>query len=538
MITTFTPRDYQSEAAEKIVDCLRENRSALAVLPTGCGKTVIFSMVASNWPGRVLVLAHREELVFQAASKLEEMFDELVGIEMALESCASTHGDLHRIVCSTVQTMSRRNRMAMYDPFKFGLIITDEAHHAVSDSYKAVYDYFFRNPEIRHLGVTATPNRHDEKALGSVFETCPVNIGIREMIDEGWLVDINQYMVKVEALDISEVKTVGGDLNQGQLQDVLEDDDVAYGMVDAAVGLIEERKAIFFTAGVRQAMLVANLINHKAGRECAAWLSGESSEDERRGTLDAYREGRINILVNCALFTEGFDSPDTEVIVMGRPTKSLPLYCQMLGRGTRPLPGVVDGIESPEDRKKAIAESAKPSMDVLDFVGNSGRHKIVSSVDALGGDMEDEVLEKAKKKIIQKGSGKTSEELQLAEEEISLFIRQSAGKKAVYNVSNISPFDLLQVNVGRSPEWNKGRRLTPGQVGALRRFGIDDKHIFDMDFHSAGKMLDRLISRSKKGLCTFKQARLLKKYGFSPNVTFAEASKIIGEMAKNWRKHK
>ena len=394
----WTLRPYQQEAHDSIFGCLETANSALLVLPTGCGKTISFAKVIQDWPtGRVVVMAHRDELIRQAADKIQRVTGEVCDIEMG--DYRADQRSLHaaaKVVVTSVQTMSRRNRHTRFHPEEFGLLIIDEAHHAVAKTYLAVIDYFRQNPNLKVLGVTATPDRTDEAALGRVFESVAYEYSLPQAIDDGWLVPIQQQFVHIEGLDLSAVKTTAGDLNQRQLADILEEEKTAQQIVSATMQVADGAQTLIFAASVDQAEQMAMIANrHKPG--CAEWICGDAVRcpmDTRRALLERFRNRDFQCLFNCAILLEGFDQDNISVVVP-KATKSRSLYAQMIGRGTRPLSGLVDGLDSADARRAAIAASAKGHMLALDFVGNSGRHKLIHAGDVLGGSYDDEIVAEA-----------------------------------------------------------------------------------------------------------------------------------------------
>lgn len=366
---TYTLRDYQEEGVAGIERELQAHRSTLAVCPTGGGKTIIFGEVVRrfldrNPQRRVLIMAHRDELIRQAADKVGRIIDEPCDIEMA-DYQADTWGfDRSRVVVTSVQTMSRVNRHQKFHPNEFGLLIVDEAHHAVAPSYLAVQEYFQRNPDLRLLGVTATPDRADELAMGRVFESVAMEVGIIDMIEGGWLVPILQQFVRVEGLDLSRVKTTAGDLNQRQLAEILNEEQKCHQVISPTLEIAAGRQTLVFGTSVEQAELMAEIAN-RFQPGCADWICGDQVKcprDRRRQILSDFSRGEFQVLVNVGVLLEGYDEPRVEVVACARPTKSRSLYAQMIGRGTRTVPGLVDRLASPEDRRAAIASSEKPCI--------------------------------------------------------------------------------------------------------------------------------------------------------------------------------
>lgn len=391
-------RDYQAECLTRIQSSFASKQSTIAVLATGLGKTVIFSHLADRMNDRkVLIIAHREELVTQAADKVRQVCGETPGIEMGGLRADEHHFESmyssSHVIVGSVQTLSRDKRRMRFRPTDFGLLIIDEAHHATGDSYRKVIDYFCEHTDCKLLGVTATPNRADETALGSVFDDCAFNYGIEDGIEDGWLCPIRQERVTVHGLDFSNVRTKCSDLDPAQLEKILVEEKSLHGIAGPTVELAGKRPTLVFCVSVQHAHLMAEIIKRYGGT--AAAIDGTTDKQIRRDLIAQFKAGEIQYLTNCGIFLEGFDAPYTSFIAMARPTKSLPLYVQVLGRGTRPLPGIVDGLASAMERRSAIADSDKPFMTVLDFVGNSGRHKLITSADVLGGKYPEEEREEA-----------------------------------------------------------------------------------------------------------------------------------------------
>lgn len=380
-------RPYQQEAVGRILDALWKSRSVLLTLPTGCGKTVCMAELVRLGVARgrrVLLLAHREELLAQAAKKFARHAPGLrVGVERG--SARVNLAAPPDVVVASVQTLQRAERLSRFAPGTFALILIDEAHHAVAEGYRRIVQHF---QHAKVVGVTATADRLDGAALGDTFQCAPFTYSIRQAIADGWLVPILQRRVTVEALDLSRVRATAGDLNAGELERELIRDQVLHQVASPLVELAGRRQTIVFCAGVGQASALAGMIESHGGQ--AAALSGSTPTGVRRELLARFAAGELQYLVNCAVLTEGFDAPVASCIAVARPTKSRALYAQIVGRGTRVLPDVVDHLPDPLERRAAIAVSAKPACLVLDFAGNAGRHVLVSALDVLAGQKVDD----------------------------------------------------------------------------------------------------------------------------------------------------
>jgi len=549
-------RNYQQEAYENIISCLSNGaKSALVVCPTGTGKSVILSHVAHNWPrGRVLVIDHREELTFQNADKIAKITGEYPDIEMA-ELRAKSHTLMSRsnVVVSSIQTQNSGKfckecdgegchlcvdgmvrRMQKISPHDCGLLIVDEAHHATAKSYRRLIRYYQRNPNMRVLGVTATPDRTDEVALGNIFESVAYEYGLTDAIDDGWLVPIKQEFIHCEGLDFSHVRKTAGELNIGDLEDVLTEESPLQQVVLPTIEIAGDRPTLVFASSVKHAEMMAAIANRvKPGASIC--ITGKTPRDERRDLLKRYANGEFQYLFGMGCFTEGFDEPRISVVAMARPTLSRSLYAQMVGRATRPI--TPPTAETAAERRATIAASIKPEMTVLDFCGNSGKHKLVSTADLLGGQYEDEVITRATERAKSSPREPIDMEIILAAEQSKLEEERKRAKvvaKATYSRRSVDAFDLLDVAPAREPGWHKGRKPTRKMIDMLARAGVPNPA--RMSFWDAKIMIGTICERRDKGLCTFKQAKLLARYGEDPGVTFDKASQLITAIKnRGWR---
>jgi superfamily II DNA or RNA helicase len=539
-------RSYQLAASDAIFKEWQDNDSTLVVMPTGGGKTVLFADVIRRvFPRRALVIAHREELIFQARDKIQRVTGLSADVEMGDYRADGGLFDAARVVVSTIQTQCSGGdgggRMSKFDPQRFGVLIIDEAHHATSPSYRRVIDYYRTNPALKILGVTATPDRADEEALGQVFRTVAFDYEVLDAIHDGWLVPIEQQMVHVEGLDYSNIRTTAGDLNGGDLAAVMEAEKNLHQMASASLAIIGQRRALVFTASVKAAEMTAEIFNrHRSGM--AAWVCGKTDREERRRVLADFAAGKIQVVCNCGVLTEGFDDPGVEVVIMGRPTKSRSLYSQMVGRSTRPLPGVVDGPETAEERKAAIAASAKPSCLVVDFVGNAGKHKLVTSADILGGKVSEEAVELAIAQARKAGGPvKMAEALDEAEAELHEQKRLAEAARraklvatARFTTQSVDPFDVLHLEPVKERGWDNVKSLTEKQRSLLAKQGINPDGI---SFSQGKQLIAEIFRRWDGKLCSFKQAKVLRKYGYDTDVSFTEASATIDALARNrWQR--
>jgi ATP-dependent helicase IRC3 len=356
----FDLRPYQQEALDAIVAAeVRGIRRPFLALPTGTGKTVVFAHLIQQRGGRSLVLVHRDELIWQAAEKLQVIAPEL---DLGIVKAARDEVDAPCVLAS-VQTLSRETRLARL-PRRFQTVIVDEGHHAVAETYRrilaAVWALDKDGPLT--LGVSATPMRGDQVGLDAVFQVIVYQKSILEMILAGYLADVRGVQVGLQ-VDFRRLHTRAGDFLESELEDLLLEADAPEHICKAYREHALGRKALLFTPTVSMAMLMATAL--RADGVGAEMLCGQTPLDERRAILQRLRSGETRVVCNCAVLTEGFDEPSVDSIIIMRPTKSPTLYTQMIGRGIRLFPGKIDCL-------------------VLDLVGATSRHDLMSVASLAG----------------------------------------------------------------------------------------------------------------------------------------------------------
>jgi len=323
-------RPYQQEALDAMAKAEANGiKRQLVVLPTGAGKTVIFAHLpivrANSLP--MLVLAHRAELLNQAKEKIHFMNPSLsLGIEKAEDKSGMVD-----VVLASVQTLGRSNssRIEGFSEDYFKTIVVDEAHHSAAPSYKKILDYFKADYV---LGVTATPQRSDSVRLVDVFEEIVYYKTIENLIEDGWLCPLIGYRVKTQT-DISEVEIVNGDYKQEQLAEVIDNYSRNTCIVNAYNDLASVKKTIVFAAGVDHAKSLAKRFEENG--TVVRIILGETEDEERKEIFQSFKLGKIQVIVNVGVLTEGFDEPGIEAIILAKPTRSTLLYTQIVGRGTR-----------------------------------------------------------------------------------------------------------------------------------------------------------------------------------------------------------
>lgn len=526
-------RWYQRECIESCFEHLENSRSTLTVMATGLGKTFCFSEIAHRWDkGPVLVLAHRDELITQAQASLQRVVgSEFVDVEQAQQQSSFRA----RYVVGSVQSVMQKNRLERLGHERFSLIIVDEAHHATASSYRKILDWF---GPAKVAGFTATPDRSDEKAMGLVFDTISYVFDIEQGIEEGYLVPIKGRHVDVSEVDLSGLKSKGGDLSDGELDDVMVR--AVAGIVNETLKLEPDRQAVAFFPGIKSAELAAQTFNEKRpGSAC--YVDGSTDKDLRRELLRDFKAGRFQYFCNCGIATEGFDAPSASLVIHGRPTKSRALYAQITGRGTRVLPGLVDHLterEQAEQRRALIAGSAKPDLVLMDFVANSGRHDLVTPEDLLGGDYSEEEIKLAKKKAKGGGAADVNERLASARAELKRLAEAAKVVKTTAQVKSFDPFRAAGITMAESTRYSTYGNPTPEWLKeALKRRGLEDQELQGLSARAAFKLNDRLKKRQRDNLATLKQSRALAKYGVdATKLSFDRASEALNYIsASAWR---
>ncbi|SEU32502.1 DEAD/DEAH box helicase [Paenibacillus sp. NFR01] len=507
-------RPYQQEARESIqAEWGRGVRRTLLVLPTGCGKTIVFSKVIEDrvrLGERVLVLAHRGELLDQAADKLAKS----TGLGCATEKAEQTSiGSWFRVVVGSIQTMMRDKRLQQFAADHFDTIIIDEAHHCISDSYQRVLQYF----EGAHvLGVTATPDRGDMRNLGSYFESLAYEYTLPKAIKAGYLSPIKAMTIPLK-LDLSSVGQQAGDFKSSDLGTAL--DPYLESIADEMWRVAKERKIVVFLPLVKTSQKFTEILNRVGFR--AAEVNGESQD--RAVVLADYDAGKYNVLCNSMLLTEGWDCPSVDCIVVLRPTKVRSLYSQMVGRGTRLHPG-------------------KEELLLLDFLWHTERHELCHPAHLIA--ESEEIAQAMTKQIEEAGMPLDLEaaEKQAAEDVIAQ--REEALAKMLNEMKRRKRalVDPLQFEMSIQAEDLSGYvpafgwEMAPPsdtQVAKLEKLGILPDQIDNAG--KASKLLERLDKRRAEGLTTPKQIRQLENRGFEHVGTwpFEAARKLIDRIAAN-----
>lgn len=510
-------RPYQ-QAAKEAIFCEWENiNKTLLVLPNGCGKTIVFAKVAEECVRqgrRVLILAHRGELLQQAAEKIGKVTGLGCATEKAEESCLNSW---FRITVGSIQTLMREKRLSCFSNDYFDTIIIDEAHHSISNSYQKVLEHF---PDAKVLGVTATPDRGDMKNLGQVFDSLAYEYTLPKAIKEGYLSSIKALTLPLK-LDLSGVGIQAGDFKTQELATAL--DPYLYQIAEEMINYCKNRKTVVFLPLIKTSQKFRDILNEKGLR--AAEVNGESRN--RTEILEAFARGDYNVLCNSMLLTEGWDCPSVDCIVVLRPTKVRSLYSQMVGRGTRLYPG-------------------KDHLLLLDFLWHTERHELCHPASLICTDKE---VAKRMTENLEKEPG-IPMDLEEAERSAAEDVIEQREKALAEQLREMRQrkkklVDPLQFEISIQAEDLSGYipafgwEMAPpsdNQKKTLEKLGIMPDEINNAG--KAAKILDRLTKRRLEGLTTPKQIRFLEGRGFQHVGTwkFDTAKKLIDRIAANgWR---
>ncbi|MFR7359189.1 MAG: DEAD/DEAH box helicase [Dorea longicatena] len=513
-------RPYQQQAKDAIFSEWKNGiKKTLLVLPTGCGKTIVFAKVAEECVkggSRVLILAHRGELLDQAADKIGKSTGLGCATEKAEQTCL---GSWFRIVVGSVQSMMREKRLNQFPNDYFNTIIIDEAHHCISDSYQKVLRHF---PDAEVLGVTATPDRGDMQNLGTVFESLAYEYTLPKAIKEGYLSPIKAVTIPLK-IDMSAVGVQAGDFKSGDIATAL--DPYLESIAEEMEKYCSNKKTVVFLPLVKTSQKFRDILNNHGFK--AAEVNGDSKD--RAEILEAFDKDQYNVLCNSMLLTEGWDCPSVDCIVVLRPTKVRSLYCQMVGRGTRLSP-----------------ETNKDHLLLLDFLWHTERHELCHPASLICESAEvaqkmTENMEKDAGCVIDiEEAEKTASEDVVAQREEALAKQLAEMKRRKKRLVDPLQFEMsIQAEdlSGYVPAF--GWEMAPpsdGQKKTLEKLGILPDAIENAG--KASKILDRLDKRRREGLTTPKQIRFLESRGFQHVGTwqFETAKNMIDRIAGNgWR---
>ena len=507
-------RPYQQEAKDSIFEQWESVDKTLLVLPTGCGKTIVFAKVAEECVRRgkrVLIMAHRGELLEQASDKIYKTTGLRCAVEKAEETCL---GSWFRITVGSVQSLQRDKRLSRFPDNYFDAIIIDEAHHCISDGYQKVLKYF---SDAKVLGVTATPDRGDMQNLGQYFETLAYEYTLPKAIREGYLSPIKALTIPLK-LDLSGVGIQAGDFKSGEIATAL--DPYLEQIASEMEKYCKDRKTVVFLPLIKTSQKFRDILNTHGFQ--AAEVNGNS--DDRAEVLEAFDRGDYNVLCNSMLLTEGWDCPSVDCIIVLRPTKVRSLYSQMVGRGTRLYPG-------------------KTHLLLLDFLWHTERHELCHPANLVCDNKE--VAQKMTENMeeaagcpvdIEEAEKQASEDV-VAQREEALAKKLSEMKRRKQRLVDPLQFEM-SIQAEDLSEYVPafGWEMSPPtdkQKATLEKMGIMPDEIENQG--KAAKLLDRLNRRREEGLTTPKQIRFLENRGFRHVGTwkFESAKNLIDRIAAN-----
>lgn len=513
-------RPYQEEAFEHVfTEWDGGRKKTLVVMPTGTGKTIVFAKIVEECVRRgyrVLIMAHRGELLDQAADKIFKATGLRSSVEKAERSCL---GEWYRVVVGSVQTLMSEKRLSQFPKDYFDVIIIDEAHHCISASYQNVLQYFGGS---KVLGVTATPDRADMKNLGSFFESLAFEYTMPEAIRSGYLVPIKALTIPLQ-IDIRSVGVSAGDFKAGEIGTAL--DPYLYQIADEMVKYCMDRKTIVFLPLIATSQKFMKILNERGF--VAAEVNGNS--EDRAQILQDFEDGKYNVLCNSMLLTEGYDCPAVDCIIVLRPTRSRPLYTQMVGRGTRLSPA-----------------TGKEHLLLIDFLWMTERHELCHPAALI---CEDEEIARKMTKNLEENPGEAVD-IETAEEKASNDVtiereEALAAQLAAQRRKKSRLVDPLQYAMSINardlvdyvpPFGWAAQDPTDKQRENLEKLGIRAENVKSQG--EAEMILNKLNERKRIGLATPKQIKQLEMRGFQ-NVgtwSFEQARNLIDRIAGNgWR---
>jgi len=535
---TITLRPYQHHALDGgdpqrgpgVIRCFARHKRVLAVLATGLGKSILFLEAMRRYHARTgrraLVISHREELVTQPIT-----LGRRLGMRVGREQAEHRAGD-EPFVSATVQTMAAR--LDRFSPDEFGLVVVDECHHSAGAAqYQQVLDHFC---DAYVMGVTATPQRLDGIGLAEAgFTAVGYSIEIGDAIALGWLVPIRWRRVTIDGLDLGALRIRGGDFEPEALAELMAEN--AHHVARHTVELAGNRPTMIFCVNRAHAHAQAAALRRYTDARVEV-ADGTTPRDVRERILADYKSGAVQFLVNVMLWTEGMDSPTTSCVVLARPTRSVGLAMQCIGRGTRPLPGVVDTPElhaaEPELRRLAIATSDKPDMLLLDIAGVGDEMSLATVADALAGKLTPE--QRAQLLQLTPDGEQTfdamaAEALRLAAIEEAKKQRRSEAKR---QEQILNPWSAVNVLGMKLEEEDPGApRATKDLADWLRAKGVERPE--RLSLAAAEKAKKTICVRAGKGLASYRQMQALQSHGVPAKSTVRmsrdTASKLLDELA-------
>lgn len=533
----FDPYDYQKRAIKAVFHEWEEGRRrTLLTMATGTGKTVIFAHITRkvvSSGGRMLILAHRTDLIDQAENKIKVICE---GYSYSIEKGPSRAYDSKApIILGTVQSFAYMNRktkilerLAEYSHDAFTHIIVDEAHHCTADQFLRVLGFF---PNAKVLGVTATPDRNDERTLSSYFESIAFDYPLKKAIEDKRLCPISANLIPIK-MDLRNVSTINGDYAPGELSETIEP--YLETIADKMKTYCKGRKTAVFLPLIKTVKLFEGILKKKGFK--AIGVDGTFKSSDRQRIYKAFEKGIFDVILCSLLLTEGWDCPSTDCIICLRPTQSRPLYQQIIGRGTRLSP-----------------ETGKKELLLLDFLWQTKRFKELASPANLISTDPDVVAivqnklaqgflldlsnadKNAKKELIRKAQLEEEEKEKAREAALRKQLQMQRDKEAELQVNPmqfaiaLESMELLHFEPVFN--WQK-EKPTDAQLNFLVTLGIDARFVDSKGL--AAELISILVEREKQNMATPKQIRLLKSKGYEDVSTWTreQAYKEISELMR------
>lgn len=527
-------RPYQAEANDGIAKAWDEGITAqLVCFATGAGKTIVFvtrAKLDAQAGMRTLILAHTDELVDQAIDKAEKA----VGLKPDKEKANLYASRFAKVVVGSVQTMSGDMRLSSWPKDHFARVIVDECHRSLAVSYQKILKHFMSGGALV-LGVTATSDRGDKKALGDFYQRVTYDYGLLRAVRDGWLV---RPLVKTMpiSIDLRGVKTKqgpdGADLDRAEVgKRLVPFMDAIAGAIKAEAGA---KRILIFMPSVETARIMSDALN--AVQIKSNWVCGDKNLCPDRGAIVAsHKSGAIQALVNMAILTEGYDDDGIEIIVCLRATKIRSLYCQIIGRGTRPHGSIVPQLNAAAnalDRLNIIKSSRKPHVTLLDFLWNYEKHDLCAPASLMSSD--ERVV------AMVKGDGDVLEQTERAERDLLAQLEKDLKKNQNKKGKVIDLFALA--DDAHDPTLASFTPTTPAEarppsdkmLKILRDNQVDVSQVTTQGH--AAKIVDAILDRHAKKLSTFGQIEFFKALGVdATRMSRTEATALKFKQFARWQ---
>lgn len=581
---SYTDRDYQAQAVTGAFQAFDAGEpGALIRAFTGAGKTYMGARVAAEWlnrseKNRVFICAHERQLVNQFRDELGEFLGIPIGLEMSTDGSVNFGPAAPRVTVSCRATLavgnSNRSRLYKFDREQYNwLLLIDEGHRWAYKlpSCRHILNWFEANENSKRLVLTATPERGDGVSLERIAPAVALDYPMHSAkgpsaIQDGWAVPFDQKFIHVEGVDFQELSQVAGDFDKKELEKILAEREQLMAMVTPLLDLAGDRQTLIFNAGVDLARAVARAINAERavnGGEhgLAEWLDGSVDDDLRQDTFERHQRGEFQFLSVCGLCREGYNDPEIQCVAIFRPTKSKSLAEQMIGRGCRPLKGLLNGVDDPDERRALIAGSRKPNCRIIDMVGASGLGQCATTahIYAIGDDDEEvpalEVSERANEIMMASdeddpdgindiGEAVKQAKAEIAEEREKARLEREAKERAEIEAKEKAARIKAEVRYEVSGDGQASRMTqtvpapSDAQVSLLIDLGVSESEARRYSKRQASAVISKMIKSKKSPTpeghdrqATQKQIEVLEKYGRpTDGLSFEKAAQHISDI--------